>query len=140
MIASFNRAFGKELALEALASSHPRSHVLFVQTTNPKLCYFYLDLSFLKYKLAFPLGCTIFSAWIQRISKKNFLLKRHRQPQIAPEDGLSRPMNIIFFVSTILKLDCFVNGLLPLGFNFRFGVLEDVSDVEVSISCSNAQN
>lgn len=30
--------------------------------------------------------------------------------------------------------------LWPLGFNFRFGVLEDVSDVEVSISCSNAQN
>ena len=49
-------------------------------------------------------------------------------------------MNMIFFESTILKLDCFVNGLLPLGFNFRFGVLEDVSDVEVSISCSNAQN
>ena len=47
---------------------------------------------------------------------------------------------MIFFESTILKLDCFVNGLLPLGFNFRFGVLEDVSDIEVSISCSNAQN
>lgn len=40
IIASFKRAFGRELALEALASSHPRSHVYLSEQSKTLLLLF----------------------------------------------------------------------------------------------------